>query len=136
MPCSGFSLPLNLIQPPTNHLILRDLHPLQINISLTELGNPRCQPHPDNRIRDRNRDQALSRESAAPPTTPNVSPPMPSSAQSEEPMQLGRTRLFREERDRRMQEGRCLYCGKTGHFRSHCPELLGKKQSRQGMGRP
>ncbi|KAJ8375400.1 hypothetical protein SKAU_G00059800 [Synaphobranchus kaupii] len=46
MPCSGFSLTLNLIQPPTNHLILRDLHPLQINIPLTKLGNPRCQPHP------------------------------------------------------------------------------------------
>lgn len=52
----------------------------------------------------------------------------------EEPMQLGRTRLTQTERDRRMRERRCLYCGKPGHFRSNCPELSGKASSRPGKG--
>ena len=39
----------------------------------------------------------------------------------EEPMQLGRTRLTQEERQRRRQEGRCFYCGETGHLVSSCP---------------
>ena len=36
-------------------------------------------------------------------------------------MQLGRTRLTPEERQRRRQEGRCFYCGETGHLISTCP---------------
>ena len=39
----------------------------------------------------------------------------------EEPMQLGRTPLSSEERQRRRREGRCLYCGKLGHFLAACP---------------
>ncbi len=34
----------------------------------------------------------------------------------EEPMQVGRARLSREERDRRRMRGLCMYCGAAGHF--------------------
>lgn len=54
----------------------------------------------------------------------------------DEPMQLGRTRLTQTERDRRMKDRCCLYCGKPGHFRSTCPELKGKASSRPGRGGP
>ncbi|RVE68626.1 hypothetical protein OJAV_G00093590 [Oryzias javanicus] len=40
----------------------------------------------------------------------------------EEPMQVGRTRLSAEERQRRLQEGRCFYCGELGHPVFSCPE--------------
>ncbi|KAL0198667.1 hypothetical protein M9458_007207, partial [Cirrhinus mrigala] len=46
--------------------------------------------------------------------------PQPSPA-TEEPMQVGYTRLTDEERDRRMKNRLCLYCGQPGHFRSQCP---------------
>ncbi|KAL0163661.1 hypothetical protein M9458_039414, partial [Cirrhinus mrigala] len=46
--------------------------------------------------------------------------PQPSPA-TEEPMQIGYTRLTDEERDRRMKNRLCLYCGQPGHFRSQCP---------------
>ncbi len=38
-----------------------------------------------------------------------------------EPMQVGRARLSREERERRRSQGLCLYCGKAGHFLYSCP---------------
>ncbi len=38
-----------------------------------------------------------------------------------EPMQVGRARLSREERERRRSRGLCLYCGGTGHFIHSCP---------------
>ena len=38
-----------------------------------------------------------------------------------EPMQLGRTRLSTVERQRRLKENRCLYCGQEDHFASSCP---------------
>ena len=34
---------------------------------------------------------------------------------------MGRARLPPEERQRRMREGRCLYCGELGHFVATCP---------------
>ncbi|KAI2651180.1 Retrotransposon-derived protein PEG10 [Labeo rohita] len=42
-----------------------------------------------------------------------------------EDMQLGRSRLSPNERERRTRERCCLYCGASGHFRSTCPELSG-----------
>uniref|UniRef100_A0A8P4GTJ9 Gypsy retrotransposon integrase-like protein 1 n=1 Tax=Dicentrarchus labrax TaxID=13489 RepID=A0A8P4GTJ9_DICLA len=39
----------------------------------------------------------------------------------EEPMQLGRAKLSAEERRRRLQEGRCFYCGQLGHLLAACP---------------
>ncbi len=38
-----------------------------------------------------------------------------------EPMQLGFTHLTPEERERRMQNHLCLYCGQSGHMKSSCP---------------
>ncbi len=38
-----------------------------------------------------------------------------------EPMQVGRARLSREEKERRRSRGLCLYCGGTGHFIHSCP---------------
>lgn len=40
---------------------------------------------------------------------------------AEEPMQLGRTRLTPEERQRRLRDGRCIYCGQRGHLIASCP---------------
>ena len=45
-----------------------------------------------------------------------VSPPI-----DHEPMQVGRARLSREERERRKTGGLCLYCGAAGHFLNQCP---------------
>ncbi len=39
----------------------------------------------------------------------------------DEPMQVGRARLSREERERRRMRGLCLYCGAAGHFLVSCP---------------
>ncbi len=39
----------------------------------------------------------------------------------DEPMQVGRARLSREERDRQRMRGLCLYCGAAGNFLVSCP---------------
>ena len=49
---------------------------------------------------------------------------------SEEPMQIGRTQLSSEERQRRMDEGRCMYCAQVGHFLANCP-VRGRFTGRQ-----
>ncbi len=38
-----------------------------------------------------------------------------------EPMQLGRLRLTVQQRQERLAQGLCLYCGKAGHFVLQCP---------------
>ncbi|XP_061100251.1 uncharacterized protein LOC133130042 [Conger conger] len=40
-----------------------------------------------------------------------------------EPMQLGRMRLTPSERQRRVRQGLCVYCGQAGHFLAACPTL-------------
>ena len=57
--------------------------------------------------------------SPSPPPRPVASLPQP--AGREEPMQLGRARLTPEERQRRLREGACIYCGQLGHFIGRCP---------------
>lgn len=44
--------------------------------------------------------------------------------QDPEPMQVGRTRLTPEERQRRISAHLCLYCGSPGHFLAQCPVRL------------
>lgn len=84
----------------------------------------------DNRIRERRR------ERCSPQVMPMLSPTnVPeivhlNQQTEEEPMQLGRTRLSPKERERRMREGRCFYCGGSGHMRSSCPELALKAKAR------
>ncbi|KAI2645588.1 Transposon Tf2-9 polyprotein [Labeo rohita] len=38
-----------------------------------------------------------------------------------EPMQMGRSRLSQQEKQRRRERGLCLYCGATGHIAAQCP---------------
>uniref|UniRef100_W5NNH0 CCHC-type domain-containing protein n=1 Tax=Lepisosteus oculatus TaxID=7918 RepID=W5NNH0_LEPOC len=40
---------------------------------------------------------------------------------SDQPMEVARTQLTPEERERRQREGRCMYCGRLGHFKAACP---------------
>ncbi|KAI2661335.1 Transposon Tf2-6 polyprotein [Labeo rohita] len=47
--------------------------------------------------------------------------PTPSSEAPVEPMQLGSTKLSLEERERRLRNNLCLYCGLAGHVRASCP---------------
>ncbi|KAL0185720.1 hypothetical protein M9458_017390, partial [Cirrhinus mrigala] len=47
--------------------------------------------------------------------------PTPSSEAPLEPMQLGSTKLSLEERERRLRNNLCLYCGLAGHVRASCP---------------
>lgn len=54
------------------------------------------------------------------PVTELTPPPAPG-APDPEPMQIDRTRLTPEERQRRIESRCCLYCGQPGHFISRCP---------------
>lgn len=97
----------------------------------------------DNRLRERR----VARRKASPsqvPVSRSGSPiRVPGSKASPDPeqhsdpledMQLGRSRLSPSERERRMRERRCLYCGASGHFRSTCPELSGNGYPRPATG--
>lgn len=88
----------------------------------------------DNRLRERRRERTTrhftsvnSRNAPqsrpvgfpAPLTgSPSLSPPVSSEV---EPMQLGRAKLTPAEKQRRIQAGECIYCGKVGHFLLTCP---------------
>ncbi|KAL0150390.1 hypothetical protein M9458_054207 [Cirrhinus mrigala] len=52
---------------------------------------------------------------------PNVFPNQPATSSALEPMQLGTTKLTVEERERRIRNNLCLYCGQAGHIRATCP---------------
>lgn len=97
----------------------------------------------DNRLRERRAARRKESQSQV-PLSRSVSPVcIPSSRGSPAPeqlhdspedMQLGRSRLSPNERERRMRERRCLYCGASGHFRSTCPELSGNACPRPATG--
>ncbi len=65
--------------------------------------------HIDNLVRSRRQPRFLAASAGM------TSPPEP------EPMQLGFTHLSTEERERRMHNNLCLYCGLPGHLRASCP---------------
>lgn len=100
----------------------------------------------DNRLRERERERRRNRDVI--PSFQNsprrVAPPaedfqlmLPDHQRttlpndSGEPMQLGRTRLSLEERQRRLREGCCFYCGQPGHQLASCP---GKDRAHQSKG--
>ncbi len=45
----------------------------------------------------------------------------PATVSEPEPMHVGITRLSLEERERRIRNHLCLYCGQSGHLRASCP---------------
>lgn len=97
----------------------------------------------DNRMRERRRERSykshlsvnslavtptLARVAAGPSETHGFGPS--SSAQSDEPMQVGRASLTPAERQRRIRAGECIYCGQVGHFLAACP-LRPKERAHQ-----
>lgn len=92
----------------------------------------------DNRLRER---ESTRRRTSPPrfsgnrqPYPARISSPSSEKLEPPEDMQLGRSRLSPAERDRRMRENRCLYCGASGHFRLLCPELPGNDRPRPVTG--
>lgn len=61
------------------------------------------------------------RSSAPKPVPVTTSSPVTVSADSDEPMQIGRARVPEEERQRRRDEELCFYCGQPGHLCNACP---------------
>lgn len=57
--------------------------------------------------------------SSAMPSSPSSSPT--TAAPEPEPMQVDRTRLTPDERQRRITTRSCLYCGQPNHFVANCP---------------
>ncbi|XP_023805578.1 uncharacterized protein LOC111946457 [Oryzias latipes] len=81
----------------------------------------------DTRLRERQheRPQPPRRSPANPPqgTAAHISPITQSEtsrSQTDEPMQIGHSKLSAEERQRRRIEGACFYCGKPGHQVHQC----------------
>ncbi|KAL0170809.1 hypothetical protein M9458_035405, partial [Cirrhinus mrigala] len=65
------------------------------------------------------RQRRLSPSSWRAPAVPSVGfPPKPP---AEEPMQLGRSRLTPHQKQHRLLQGLCLYCGAPGHQAILCP---------------
>ena len=55
------------------------------------------------------------------PASSSFSSTAPVSVEDPEPLQLGRTRLSPEERERRQRQNLCMYFGQPGHFVSWFP---------------
>lgn len=86
----------------------------------------------DQRLRERRRERStpyyqrrVSTVQVSPCTFPQASSPPPECP--EEPMQLGRTKLSAEERERRFRNRLCFYCGEKNHRALNCP-LKGQAQ--------
>lgn len=74
----------------------------------------------DRRLRERRRERTVVGSYMSPPNLFPL-PARSGSEQTAEPMQLGRTRLTPEERERRYKQGLCFYCSNQGHQVRDCP---------------
>uniref|UniRef100_A0A8K9XXP6 Gypsy retrotransposon integrase-like protein 1 n=1 Tax=Oncorhynchus mykiss TaxID=8022 RepID=A0A8K9XXP6_ONCMY len=92
--------------------------------SLIELAI-RIERRVDLRHRARGKELALSVASLS------ASLPSSSAGSGAEPMQLGGIRISTEERERRITNRLCLYCGSAGHFVTSCP-VKGQSSSVSG----
>lgn len=89
----------------------------------------------DDRVRERHRERdSISHNPPSPYFRPAfkvpTSQPQRPSEPDPEPMQVGRTRLSAEERERRIAAKACIYCGNKGHFVASCP-VRGNGSTRQ-----
>lgn len=88
----------------------------------------------DRRIRESNRERSqrlrFPNRGSSPrwPTGPSLPPPRP----EEEPMQLGRTQLSQQERDRRSCQNLCFYCASPSHHVQSCPVKDAAQHERRG----
>ncbi|CAJ1055491.1 Vang-like protein 2 [Xyrichtys novacula] len=101
----------------------------------------------DNRLRKRRRERRADQTRRSPASSvcspgdyaswPDVSPhlaPEHHSPPPDESMQLGRSRLTPAERQWRMREKLCLYCGCGGHYLATCTEMPKRQGSPVGRG--
>eukprot|EP00064_Thunnus_orientalis_P015878 superscaffoldBa00003034_g15939 len=95
---------------------LDSLIALAIKINKCLYERERGRTRPCSSLPFQQRQQASSSSSSSwrrtPPADSTTAPP----PATEEPMQLGRTHLTPKERQRRVSEGCCIYCGQLGHF--------------------
>uniref|UniRef100_A0A3B3IGM8 Retrotransposon gag domain-containing protein n=1 Tax=Oryzias latipes TaxID=8090 RepID=A0A3B3IGM8_ORYLA len=73
------------------------------------------------RGRERHRNSLNPRVYHEPQCRFSPKPSLISGSNMEEPMQLGRTQLSKEERDRRFQQNLCFYCAAPDHRIENCP---------------
>ena len=92
----------------------------------------------DNRLRERRRERSFRPlpRPLSPARGPPASPRSPESSRGRfslesEPMQIGRTGLSPEERERRRVEGACFYCGQSGHTIANCTTRSGNDRARR-----
>uniref|UniRef100_A0A146SAR5 Gypsy retrotransposon integrase-like protein 1 n=1 Tax=Fundulus heteroclitus TaxID=8078 RepID=A0A146SAR5_FUNHE len=103
-----------------NDRIKDELATRDFPVSLKQLEN--LASRIDLRLMERRRDRRAAR-----PAPPRLSEAVPAALSpprvltDPEPMQLGRSALTKEERQRRRQQGLCLYCGGEGHVVQTCP---------------
>ena len=87
-------------------------------VELTSRVDRRIQARRQERRKGETDRRGCTRRRASPAATSITPGSQPVEA---EPMEVGRTSLTREERERRHRGGLCLYCGQAGHFISRCP---------------
>uniref|UniRef100_A0A3P9LH09 CCHC-type domain-containing protein n=1 Tax=Oryzias latipes TaxID=8090 RepID=A0A3P9LH09_ORYLA len=90
----------------------------------------------DTRLRERHHERnSLPRKQPSANLSPFTvhlaeSPPLRPREPPVEPMQVGRSKLSAEERQKRRDEGLCFYCGNHGHQVSQCPLRLNSRTPR------
>uniref|UniRef100_A0A3B1K949 CCHC-type domain-containing protein n=1 Tax=Astyanax mexicanus TaxID=7994 RepID=A0A3B1K949_ASTMX len=80
------------------------------------------------------RPKTSSRTQHTPVTLPRTSTPEKAALSAPEPMDIQKTRLTPEERQRRIQLHLCLHCGEAGHFKAECG-LLTRPVKAPALGR-